>query len=166
MCVCRIHDTENMEEILNVQAHDSEILCLEYSQPDTGETSLTHSLTHSLTLKLVCVNEGRVLFFISLSLSLPVSPGLSLSLPVSLPRSLPVSLSLSLSVSLPLSLSLPVSLPVSLSLSGLRLLATASRDRLIHVLDAARDYSLLQTLDEHSSSITAVRFAGEEPAGR
>lgn len=45
--------------------------------------------------------------------------------------------------------------------SGLKLLATASRDRLIHVLDAAADYSLLQTLDEHSSSITAVRFAGE-----
>uniref|UniRef100_A0A8B9KWB3 Mitogen-activated protein kinase binding protein 1 n=1 Tax=Astyanax mexicanus TaxID=7994 RepID=A0A8B9KWB3_ASTMX len=68
-----------MEEILNVQAHDSEILCLEYSKPETG----------------------------------------------------------------------------------LRLLATASRDRLIHVLDAEREYGLLQTLDEHSSSITAVRFAGE-----
>ncbi|CAL8283254.1 unnamed protein product [Lota lota] len=80
MGILRIHDTENMEEILNVQAHDSEILCLEYSKPDTG----------------------------------------------------------------------------------LRLLATASRDRLIHVLDAARDYSLLQTLDEHSSSITAVRFAANE----
>lgn len=48
-----------------------------------------------------------------------------------------------------------------LSLSGLKLLATASRDRLIHVLDADSDYSLVQTLDEHSSSITAVRFAGE-----
>lgn len=46
-------------------------------------------------------------------------------------------------------------------LSGLQLLATASRDRLIHVLDAADDYNLVQTLDEHSSSITAVRFAGE-----
>lgn len=46
-------------------------------------------------------------------------------------------------------------------LSGLQLLATASRDRLIHVLDAANDYNLVQTLDEHSSSITAVRFAGE-----
>lgn len=44
---------------------------------------------------------------------------------------------------------------------GLQLLATASRDRLIHVLDAGRDYNLVQTLDEHSSSITAVRFAGQ-----
>uniref|UniRef100_A0A8C4XGL3 Mitogen-activated protein kinase binding protein 1 n=1 Tax=Erpetoichthys calabaricus TaxID=27687 RepID=A0A8C4XGL3_ERPCA len=68
-----------MEEILKVEAHDSEILCLEYSKPDTG----------------------------------------------------------------------------------LNLLATASRDRLIHVLDAGNEYSLLQTLDEHSSSITAVKFAGE-----
>ncbi|XP_072545475.1 mitogen-activated protein kinase-binding protein 1 isoform X2 [Salminus brasiliensis] len=76
----RIHEMQSMEEILNVQAHDSEILCLEYSKPETG----------------------------------------------------------------------------------LRLLATASRDRLIHVLDAEHEYSLLQTLDEHSSSITAVRFAAND----
>ena len=50
---------------------------------------------------------------------------------------------------------------VSVFLSGLQLLATASRDRLIHILDAGREYGLVQTLDEHSSSITAVRFAGE-----
>ncbi|XP_051579390.1 mitogen-activated protein kinase-binding protein 1-like isoform X2 [Myxocyprinus asiaticus] len=76
----RIHDLESMEEILDVQAHDSEILCLEYSKPETG----------------------------------------------------------------------------------LKLLTTASRDRLIHVLDAEREYGLLQTLDEHSSSITAVRFAAND----
>ncbi|XP_039993387.1 mitogen-activated protein kinase-binding protein 1 [Xiphias gladius] len=80
MGVLRIHDLDSMEEILNVQAHDSEILCLEFSKPDTG----------------------------------------------------------------------------------LQLLATASRDRLIHILDAGREYSLVQTLDEHSSSITAVRFAANE----
>ncbi|XP_027130644.1 LOW QUALITY PROTEIN: mitogen-activated protein kinase-binding protein 1 [Larimichthys crocea] len=80
MGVLRIHDLESMEEIMNVQAHDSEILCLEFSKPETG----------------------------------------------------------------------------------LQLLATASRDRLIHVLDAGSEYSLLQTLDEHSSSITAVRFAANE----
>uniref|UniRef100_A0A3P8RSG5 Mitogen-activated protein kinase binding protein 1 n=1 Tax=Amphiprion percula TaxID=161767 RepID=A0A3P8RSG5_AMPPE len=79
MGVLRIHDLDTMEEILNVQAHDSEILCLEFSKPDTG----------------------------------------------------------------------------------LQLLATASRDRLIHILDAGKEYSLVQTLDEHSSSITAVRFAGQ-----
>ncbi|XP_047193722.1 mitogen-activated protein kinase-binding protein 1 isoform X4 [Scophthalmus maximus] len=80
MGVLRIHDVHSMEEIMNVQAHDSEILCLEFSKPETG----------------------------------------------------------------------------------LQLLATASRDRLIHVLDAGREYSLVQTLDEHSSSITAVRFAANE----
>ena len=41
----RIHDLECMAEILNVQAHDSEILCLEFSKPDTGEC------THDVTLK-------------------------------------------------------------------------------------------------------------------
>ncbi|KAM6915111.1 mitogen-activated protein kinase-binding protein 1-like [Xenentodon cancila] len=76
----RVHDLSSMEEILKVEAHDAEILCLEYSKPETG----------------------------------------------------------------------------------LKLLATASRDRLIHVLDANHDYSLVQTLDEHSSSITAVRFAAND----
>ena len=37
-------------------------------------------------------------------------------------------------------------------------LASASRDRLIHVFNAAKHYSFLTTLDDHSSSITAVRF--------
>ncbi|XP_040920240.1 mitogen-activated protein kinase-binding protein 1-like [Toxotes jaculatrix] len=78
--ILRVHDLSSMEEILKVEAHDAEILCLEYSNPGTG----------------------------------------------------------------------------------LNLLATASRDRLIHVLDAEDDYSLLQTLDEHSSSITAVRFAAND----
>uniref|UniRef100_UPI00358FC1D3 mitogen-activated protein kinase-binding protein 1-like isoform X3 n=1 Tax=Myxine glutinosa TaxID=7769 RepID=UPI00358FC1D3 len=42
----------------------------------------------------------------------------------------------------------------------MRLLATASRDRLIHVLNMEKGYSLEQTLDEHSSAVTAVRIAG------
>ncbi|XP_062858588.1 mitogen-activated protein kinase-binding protein 1-like [Trichomycterus rosablanca] len=75
----RVHDLNSMEEILKAEVHDSEILCLEYSKPETG----------------------------------------------------------------------------------LKLLATAGRDRLIHVLDVEEDYSVLQTLDEHSS-ITAVRFAANE----
>ncbi|XP_060908400.1 mitogen-activated protein kinase-binding protein 1-like [Labrus mixtus] len=76
----RVYDLSSMNEVLKVEAHDAEILCLEYSKPETG----------------------------------------------------------------------------------LKLLATASRDRLIHVLDAEDDYSLVQTLDEHSSSITAVRFAAND----
>ncbi|CAJ1077415.1 mitogen-activated protein kinase-binding protein 1-like isoform X2 [Xyrichtys novacula] len=78
--ILRVYDLSSMEEVLKVEAHDAEILCLEYSKPETG----------------------------------------------------------------------------------LKLLATASRDRLIHVLDAEDDYSLVQTLDEHSSSITAVRFAAND----
>ena len=38
------------------------------------------------------------------------------------------------------------------------LLATASRDRLIHVFDVEQNYGLIQTLNDHSSSITAVKF--------
>ncbi|XP_039390317.1 mitogen-activated protein kinase-binding protein 1 isoform X3 [Mauremys reevesii] len=76
----RIHELQSLREMLKVEAHDSEILCLEYSKSDTG----------------------------------------------------------------------------------LKLLASASRDRLIHILDAGKEYSLQQTLDEHSSSITAVKFAAND----
>jgi WD40 repeat protein len=37
-------------------------------------------------------------------------------------------------------------------------LASASRDRLIHVFDVEQRYGLLQTLDDHSSSVTAIKF--------
>lgn len=40
------------------------------------------------------------------------------------------------------------------------LLASASRDRLIHVFDVENGYRILQTLDDHSSSITSVKFIG------
>ncbi|XP_073497913.1 WD repeat-containing protein 62 [Phyllobates terribilis] len=75
----RIYNLENFEEVITIEAHDGEVLCLEYSRPWTGVT----------------------------------------------------------------------------------LLASASRDRLIHILNVDRDYTLLQTLDDHSSSITAVKFAGD-----
>ncbi|KAI8057333.1 hypothetical protein BDF22DRAFT_740869 [Syncephalis plumigaleata] len=39
------------------------------------------------------------------------------------------------------------------------LLASAGRDRLVHIFDVRREFRLLQTLDEHSSSITAVKFS-------
>ncbi|XP_035170208.1 WD repeat-containing protein 62-like, partial [Oxyura jamaicensis] len=74
----RIHELRSMQEVAKVEAHDSEVLCLEYSKPETG----------------------------------------------------------------------------------VALLASASRDRLIHVLNVDRGYRLEQTLDDHSSAITAVKFAG------
>ncbi|XP_054855250.1 WD repeat-containing protein 62 [Eublepharis macularius] len=75
----RIHELKCMEEVMKVEAHDSEVLCLEYSKPETGTA----------------------------------------------------------------------------------LLASASRDRLIHVLNVEKNYKLEQTLDDHSSAITAVKFAGD-----
>ncbi|EMP27075.1 WD repeat-containing protein 62 [Chelonia mydas] len=73
-----IHELQFMREVVKVEAHDSEVLCLEYSKPETG----------------------------------------------------------------------------------MALLASASRDRLIHVLNVDKNYKLEQTLDDHSSAITAVKFAG------
>jgi WD40 repeat protein len=43
-------------------------------------------------------------------------------------------------------------------ISGPKLLASSSRDRLIHVFDTEQQYGLLQTLSDHSSSISAVKF--------
>ncbi|XP_077280149.1 WD repeat domain 62 isoform X6 [Temnothorax americanus] len=76
----RIHDVSSLEELCLIEAHDAEVLCLEYSR------------------------------FLRHSLDAP------------------------------------------------RLLASASRDRLIHVFSVDQGYNFLQTLDDHSSSITAVRF--------
>ncbi|XP_076590644.1 WD repeat-containing protein 62 isoform X3 [Chaetodon auriga] len=50
--------------------------------------------------------------------------------------------------------------------TGVRLLASASRDRLIHIFSLDKDYSLEQTLNDHSASITAVKFTGESPEVR
>ena len=65
-----------MEEVCKIEAHDAEVLCLEYSKPETGH----------------------------------------------------------------------------------KFLSSASRDRLIHVFNVDKDYSFVQTLDDHSSAITSVRF--------
>ena len=39
------------------------------------------------------------------------------------------------------------------------LLASAARDRLIHVFDEARSYETVCTFDEHTAAVTSVRFA-------
>uniref|UniRef100_A0A3Q1I844 MABP1/WDR62 second WD40 domain-containing protein n=1 Tax=Anabas testudineus TaxID=64144 RepID=A0A3Q1I844_ANATE len=44
--------------------------------------------------------------------------------------------------------------------TGVKLLASASRDRLIHVFNLEKNFSLEQTLNDHSASITAVKFSG------
>ncbi|XP_067364332.1 WD repeat-containing protein 62 isoform X1 [Channa argus] len=50
--------------------------------------------------------------------------------------------------------------------TGVKLLASASRDRLIHVFNLEKNYNLEQTLNDHSASITAVKFTGESPEVR
>lgn len=86
----RVHDIQFMDELCKIEAHDAEVLCLEYSSP---------------------VSVGKI-----------GSP-----------------------------------------LRQRSLLASASRDRLIHVFDACREYGFVHTLDDHSSSITAIRFLKMPP---
>ncbi|XP_072030662.1 uncharacterized protein [Amphiura filiformis] len=73
----RVHDLQFMDELHCIEAHDSEVLCLEFTIPETGYN----------------------------------------------------------------------------------LLASASRDRLIHVFNMDEQCSLMQTIDDHSSCITAVKFS-------
>jgi WD40 repeat protein len=48
--------------------------------------------------------------------------------------------------------------------SGRLLLASSSRDRLIHIFDASKStYNLLQILDDHSAAITSIRFCYHPP---
>ncbi|XP_054650919.1 WD repeat-containing protein 62 [Dunckerocampus dactyliophorus] len=56
-----------------------------------------------------------------------------------------------------------LSLDFSPTSTGVKLLATASRDRLIHVFNMEEDYTLVQTLNDHSASIIGLKFAGESP---
>ncbi|CAL8350228.1 unnamed protein product [Arctogadus glacialis] len=44
--------------------------------------------------------------------------------------------------------------------TGVKLLASASRDRLIHVFNLENNFSLQQSLYDHSGSITAIKFTG------
>ncbi|KAG1953652.1 WD repeat-containing protein, partial [Pimephales promelas] len=44
--------------------------------------------------------------------------------------------------------------------TGLHLLASASRDRLIHIFDVEKKCNLVQTVYDHSASITAIKFTG------
>ncbi len=47
--------------------------------------------------------------------------------------------------------------------AGHLLLASAGRDRLIHLFDvSAHDYRLVHSMDEHTAAITAVTFAADQ----
>ena len=49
--------------------------------------------------------------------------------------------------------------------SGPYFLGSASRDRLIHIFDVNRRYSFVQTLDDHNSAITSIKFV-PDPEGK
>ncbi|KAM9468830.1 WD repeat-containing protein 62 [Clarias gariepinus] len=44
--------------------------------------------------------------------------------------------------------------------TGVHLLASAGRDRLIHLFNMDKSYSLIQTVYDHSASVTAMKFTG------
>ena len=95
-----------MREILKIEAHESEVLCIEYSSPDAG--------SYKCTLVFSC--HGHFLWSQTW---------------------------------------------VLLTVSEFSLLASAGRDRLIHVFDCEDNFNLLQTIDDHSASITSIRFNSE-----
>ena len=47
------------------------------------------------------------------------------------------------------------------SSAGLQFMCSASRDRLIHVFTVADHYQHIQTIDDHSASITALQFTSK-----
>lgn len=52
----RIHETTNMTEVYKIEAHDGEVLCLEYSNPDT-EKNLLASASRDRLLHVFDVNR-------------------------------------------------------------------------------------------------------------
>jgi WD40 repeat protein len=48
-----------------------------------------------------------------------------------------------------------------MTVEGFCLLASGSRDGLIHLYDVQRDYELLETLGDHAASVTAVKFGAD-----
>lgn len=50
---------------------------------------------------------------------------------------------------------------IFLFLDAPSLIATASRDRLLHIFDIKSNFQLVQSLDDHSSSITSVKFSDD-----
>ncbi|CAN8009058.1 unnamed protein product [Ixodes pacificus] len=97
----RIYNVEGLREVCKIEAHDSEVLCLEYSRENSTAPVGGDVVNNNVNNK-TGVNNG--------------SQGTG------------------------------------------RLLASGSRDRFVHVFDVEREYQFQQTLDDHSSSITAVRF--------
>ncbi|EDO32369.1 predicted protein, partial [Nematostella vectensis] len=108
----RIYDTVHMKERYKISAHESEVLCVEFSPLKSG--------IHNPQ----CREPGFSKFYKS-KLNLP-----------------------------------GVFFFFFFFFSGYNLLVSAGRDRLIHVYNASEDFTLLQTLDDHSASIASIKFHG------
>ncbi|MGH0155587.1 UNVERIFIED_CONTAM: hypothetical protein FKN15_073210 [Acipenser sinensis] len=170
LCSFRIYDLQFLDELMNVEAHDSEVLCLEYSKPET-ELLLVPNVPVAL-----CSFRIYDLQFLDELMNVEAHDSEVLCLEYSKPET-----ELLLVPNVPVA---PCSfriydlqfldelmnveahdsevlcLEYSKPETGMSLLATASRDRLIHVLNVDKQYGLEQTLDDHSASITAVKFTG------
>jgi len=54
----RIHDIKNLDELCRIEAHDAEVLCLEYTRQDSGHKLLA-SASRDRLIHVFSVNEVR-----------------------------------------------------------------------------------------------------------
>ena len=59
--MCRVHEMLSLEEVCKIEAHDAEVLCLEYSRPDTGH-SLLASASRDRLIHVFDVHQVMILF--------------------------------------------------------------------------------------------------------
>lgn len=53
----RIHETTSMERLLKIEAHDAEVLCLEYSSLDQADIKLMASASRDRLIHVFDVNK-------------------------------------------------------------------------------------------------------------
>lgn len=58
-CCCRIHEIQTLNEICLVEAHDAEVLCLEYSRFENGERKLLASASRDRLIHIFDVEQVR-----------------------------------------------------------------------------------------------------------
>lgn len=58
MCVFRIFGLEFLDELVKIEAHDSEVLCLAFSPTSTGKTSGSKVVTRTGFMKFLQLHGG------------------------------------------------------------------------------------------------------------
>jgi WD40 repeat protein len=61
MYVCRVHDVATLEELCLIEAHDAEVLCLEYSQANLRNHKLLASASRDRLVHVFDVNKVKLL---------------------------------------------------------------------------------------------------------